>query len=62
MGEIISTAPMLAQASNEEKPPKSAAAQELKRKQVESLSPEERREIARKAAKARWTKKKRKRK
>lgn len=56
MADTIPLAPMLAQASPEEKPPKNVAAQELKRKQMEALSPEQRREIARKAAQARWAK------
>lgn len=55
MADNILLNPMLAQAQNNEK-----AAARLARMRAASLSPERRSEIARKAAKARWTKNKRK--
>lgn len=54
MADIVLPTEMLAQASNEEKPPKNKAAQEMKRRQVESLTPERRSEIGKIGADARW--------
>ena len=57
MADIVVPEPMLAQAEK-----KSQAASDLAKQRADSLTPERRREIARKAAKARWAKEKRKKK